>query len=96
MNCPKCGCEKWVVTDSRRHITHITRRKECQKCGNRFTTIEIAELTPENMKSIYLTTDKRKFRKIIVSLYLKLFDPEEYLKRMKGLKQNENRTSKAE
>ena len=85
MKCPKCGCTKLDILDSRKHDTYIKRRKECGKCGNRFTTIEVAELTPENVKAIYMTTDKRKFRKVITAVYLKMFDHEEYLKRTKGM-----------
>lgn len=45
MKCPYCGTEDSSVTDSR--LTNegdtIRRRRECQKCGRRFTTYERLE-----------------------------------------------------
>ena len=42
MRCPKCGCQNDKVIDSRssRNGTLIRRRRECLKCGKRFTTYE--------------------------------------------------------
>ena len=42
MRCPKCGCEDDKVIDSRssREGSTIRRRRECSKCGHRFTTYE--------------------------------------------------------
>src|SRR5437867_6749184 len=42
MLCPKCGAEDDRVIDSRssRDGTSIRRRRECLKCGKRFTTYE--------------------------------------------------------
>lgn len=42
MRCPKCGYNKSSVVDSRQaeEGTTIRRRRECEKCGNRFTTFE--------------------------------------------------------
>ena len=42
MRCPKCQCEDDKVLDSRaaRDGAAIRRRRECQKCGYRFTTYE--------------------------------------------------------
>jgi transcriptional repressor NrdR len=46
MHCPFCGHEETKVTDSR--LTgeglQVRRRRECQACGERFTTFESAEL----------------------------------------------------
>lgn len=46
MNCPKCKAPDTRVLDSR--VTEsgrvIRRRRECEKCGNRFTTFERAAL----------------------------------------------------
>jgi transcriptional repressor NrdR len=42
MKCPKCGTDDDKVLDSRgaRDGAAIRRRRECQKCGHRFTTYE--------------------------------------------------------
>ena len=45
MRCPKCGCQEDKVVDSRasREGATIRRRRECTKCGHRFTTYEEVE-----------------------------------------------------
>lgn len=45
MRCPKCGCQEDKVIDSRasREGVTIRRRRECAKCGHRFTTYEEVE-----------------------------------------------------
>lgn len=43
MRCPFCGCEDSKVIDSRPCDGKIRRRRECPKCGKRFTTYEIVE-----------------------------------------------------
>jgi len=45
MRCPKCGCQDDKVIDSRasREGATIRRRRECEACGNRFTTYEEIE-----------------------------------------------------
>ena len=42
MKCPKCGVDEDKVLDSRsaREGAAIRRRRECMKCGHRFTTYE--------------------------------------------------------
>lgn len=46
MHCPFCAHDETKVTDSRLagEGTQIRRRRECLKCGERFTTFETAEL----------------------------------------------------
>ena len=48
MRCPKCGCEESKVVDSRPSESNdaIRRRRECTRCGFRFTTYERCEETP--------------------------------------------------
>ena len=48
MKCPFCGFEESKVIDSRPtdEYTRIRRRRECMRCGKRFTTYEIIESTP--------------------------------------------------
>ena len=48
MRCPKCGCEESKVIDSRPSENNeaIRRRRECYRCGMRFTTYERREETP--------------------------------------------------
>ncbi|WP_072499618.1 transcriptional regulator NrdR [Olsenella phocaeensis] len=48
MRCPKCGCEESKVVDSRPSESNdaIRRRRECIRCGERFTTYERREEMP--------------------------------------------------
>ena len=48
MKCPYCSYTESKVTDSRptEDDLKIRRRRECMKCGGRFTTYEIIETTP--------------------------------------------------
>lgn len=43
MNCPYCGEDDTRVMDSRPTETKIRRRRECARCGKRFTTYEVVE-----------------------------------------------------
>lgn len=47
MRCPACNHKKTFVLESRmvKQDTVLKRRRECQKCGNRFTTYERFEMT---------------------------------------------------
>jgi transcriptional repressor NrdR len=44
MNCPFCGHPDSRVIDSRPDAAGIRRRRECQACSRRFTTLEKVEL----------------------------------------------------
>lgn len=46
MHCPFCGHDDTKVIDSRLagEGAQVRRRRECEKCGERFTTFEAAEL----------------------------------------------------
>lgn len=48
MKCIFCGHTESKVIDSRAtdDFTKIRRRRECLKCGRRFTTYEVIEMTP--------------------------------------------------
>ncbi|MDR1606576.1 MAG: transcriptional regulator NrdR [Streptococcaceae bacterium] len=46
MKCPKCQSEESKVVDSRQAENAIRRRRECEQCGNRFTTFERIEEMP--------------------------------------------------
>jgi transcriptional repressor NrdR len=43
MHCPYCGSEATSVVDTRDAGDAVRRRRECEGCGNRFTTYERAE-----------------------------------------------------
>lgn len=43
MHCPFCGERDTRVLDSRPSETKIRRRRECARCGKRFTTYEAVE-----------------------------------------------------
>jgi transcriptional repressor NrdR len=45
MKCPYCGYEDTKVTDSRAAEDGIRRRRECLRCGLRFTTYERVQTT---------------------------------------------------
>ena len=54
MHCPFCGHGETKVIDSRlvAEGDQVRRRRECQECGERFTTFESAELVlPRVIKS---------------------------------------------
>lgn len=42
MICLSCGSNSYVV-DSRHFIDTVKRRRECSKCGQRYTTYEVDE-----------------------------------------------------
>lgn len=44
MRCPYCNSEETKVTDKRDSESVTRRRRECLKCGKRFTTYERVEL----------------------------------------------------
>ncbi|MBQ2443848.1 MAG: transcriptional regulator NrdR [Clostridia bacterium] len=48
MKCPYCGCVESKVVDSRSADDgeRIRRRRECLRCGKRFTTYEMVESFP--------------------------------------------------
>lgn len=48
MKCPFCGHDESKVVDTRPadEGERIRRRRECLKCGRRFTTYEVVETTP--------------------------------------------------
>ena len=48
MRCPRCGFSESKVVDSRPSENNdaIRRRRECAKCGFRYTTYERCEETP--------------------------------------------------
>lgn len=77
MRCPNCHFEDSKVTDSRDDGRSIRRRRECLKCGQRFTTYEDIELPKflvikrdkslqnydrnKILKGIHLAFEKRPF-----------------------------------
>ena len=46
MKCPFCSAEDTKVIDSRPAEGTIRRRRQCEKCGKRFTTYERVEVIP--------------------------------------------------
>ena len=40
IGCPRCGCTRFSVVYVRRGDEQIRRRRECEHCGRRITTIE--------------------------------------------------------
>lgn len=64
IRCPDCECDYSTVVDSRRtsQFEAIRRRRECQKCGSRFTTYEIR---PEDLHKIITRNNKRRVLDIV-------------------------------
>ena len=46
MHCPYCGYAESKVTDSREAAGGVRRRRECSRCGLRFTTYERVQAAP--------------------------------------------------
>lgn len=53
MKCPKCNADNQARTlSTRSREWGMKRVKQCLKCGHRFATIEIYEITTEAMRSL--------------------------------------------
>lgn len=61
MRCPYCESDKLKVTDKRPSPDGIRRRRECLKCGKRFTTYENIER--ENLYVVKKDGRREKFDK---------------------------------
>ena len=61
MECPYCGSQELKVTDKRASPDGIRRRRECLKCGKRFTTYE--KIERENLYVIKKDGKREKFDK---------------------------------
>ncbi len=87
MKCPFCGFPDTKVVDSREveDGTAVRRRRECEKCGMRFTTYEKYELTPlqvikkDGRRELF---DKQKIIRGIITACEKRNVPMEKIKKM--------------
>lgn len=69
MKCVFCGCSDSKVVDSRYlKDTAIRRRRECCKCGKRFTTYETVETNPMIVTNVHNEREPFKMEKLIESL----------------------------
>lgn len=69
MKCVFCGCKDSRVVDSRYlKDTSIRRRRECEKCGKRFTTYETVETNPMIVTNVFNEREPFKLEKLIESL----------------------------
>lgn len=69
MKCVFCGSNDSKVVDSRYlKDTAIRRRRECTKCGKRFTTYETVETNPMVVTNVYNEREPFKAEKLIESL----------------------------
>jgi len=59
MNCPFCYHTKFKVTNKRESREGIRRRRECLKCGKRFTTYE--KVAESNLYVIKKDSSREKF-----------------------------------
>ena len=70
MQCPYCGERDTRVLDSRPAEMEIRRRRECTRCGRRFTTYEIVErplLMVEKRDGSFEAFDRNKLLKGILN-----------------------------
>ena len=69
MKCVFCGSGESKVVDSRYlKDTAIRRRRECIKCGKRFTTYETVETNPMVVTNVLNEREPFKIEKLIESL----------------------------
>ena len=69
MKCVFCNCSESKVVDSRYlKDTAIRRRRECIKCGKRFTTYETVETNPLVVTNVLNEREPFKIEKLIESL----------------------------
>ena len=61
MRCPRCACQDDKVIDSRaiKDGAGVRRRRECLKCGYRFTTCE--EIVPNELKVVKRDGSRENF-----------------------------------
>lgn len=64
MNCPHCGCDTRVI-DSRPNEDSIYRRRECENCKHRFSTVEIDADYYETLKPV----DKNALQNALLAGY---------------------------
>jgi transcriptional repressor NrdR len=80
MKCPYCQNEETRVMDKRDHDSVSRRRRECLKCGKRFTTYERIELdlwvSKKNDKREKFSREKLK-KGVLKALEKRQFDKEE-------------------
>jgi len=43
LQCPKCGHEDFLTSDTRQRDVGISRRRECKNCTAAFRTVEISQ-----------------------------------------------------
>ena len=69
MKCVFCGGAESKVVDSRYlKDTSIRRRRECIRCGKRFTTYETVETNPMIVTNVFNEREPFKIEKLIESL----------------------------
>ena len=61
MRCPRCGADNDKVVDSRgsKEEPVVRRRRECQECGGRFSTIE--SIVPDELTVLKRTGRREEF-----------------------------------
>ena len=58
MNCPKCGSDDGFVRESRTRNSNRYRRRQCNVCGYRFSTLEI--LVKDYKEAAYLLGNEHR------------------------------------
>lgn len=74
MKCRECGCEESRVIESRPAPRGVRRRRVCDRCSHRFTTIEIAsEEYAEIRRKLDVLSKMVSLSEKMVSLSRKMF-----------------------
>lgn len=69
--CPTCGGHRLAVVDTRRTNGHgaIRRRRKCEDCGYRYSTIEISESVFKSLiRSDTLSGHRAQLKRVVADL----------------------------
>ena len=100
MRCPYCGSTSSQVNDSRPSEDHIRRRRVCEDCGGRFTTLErvqLRELIVIKRSGRRVPFDRDKLaRSVEIALRKRPVDPERVERMLSGIVRQLESTSEGE
>jgi transcriptional regulator NrdR family protein len=60
--CPQCGGDTGVI-DTRPYLDGVRRRRECQACGYRYSTLEYSVAYIEELRGGDVALEQRKAQK---------------------------------
>lgn len=65
MKCPHCGAEGNHVVETKSVEKFLRRRRECYKCGKRWTTYEVSINPKVRVTSCWLVDALKNFKTIV-------------------------------